>query len=328
MRLIPKPTRKRIEVWLARAGLVVIPSLPRRVVVGLARALGALGSLVPSRARAVGLANLDVAYGASIGARRKREILRQSFQTFTLLLIDTFWFTRDSEKRIARWVVFAPDAERIFVPRRQVCVTGHFGNWEIIGQAVALRGHPLMSVATPLANPAVDELFNRMRRTTGQIVVPKRGAIRRLLGFLKDGGKVALLLDQNTKQSDGGVFMDFFGLPALVSPAGASLARRTRSEILLGFCLPRPDGTYLAEFPRTIDSAALPGEDMKTAVDRLNREILAAIEERIRLHPGMWLWMYKRWKHRKPGTPRDRYPDYTGELPEAPPAPGAPAGEE
>ena len=164
MRLIPKPTRKRIEVWLARTGLVVIPSLPRRAVVGLARALGALASLVPVRARAVGLANLDIAYGSSIDARRKREILRQSFQTFTLLLIDTFWFTRDSEKRIARWVAFAPDAERIFVPRRQVCVTGHFGNWEIIGQAVALRGHPLMSVATPLANPAVDELFNRMRR--------------------------------------------------------------------------------------------------------------------------------------------------------------------
>jgi KDO2-lipid IV(A) lauroyltransferase len=321
MRLIPKPTRKRIEVWLARLGLVVIPRLPRRALVGMARVLGGLASLVPGRARTVGLANLDVAFGDSIDARGKRAILRQSFRTFTLLLLDTFWFTRDSKQRIARWVVFAPDAERIFVKHRQVCVTGHFGNWEIIGQAVALRGYPLMSVATPLANPAIDDLFNRMRKTTGQVVVPKRGAIRRLLGFLKDGGKVALLLDQNTRQSDGGVFMDFFGLPALVSPAGASLARRTRSEILLGFCLPRPDGTYLAEFPRTIDSSALPGEDMKVSVARLNREILAAIEERIRLHPGMWLWMYKRWKHREPGTSRDRYPAYTGEL-----AGGRPSG--
>ena len=34
----------------------------------------------------------------------------------------------------------------------------------------------------------------------------------------------------------------------------------------------------------------------------------------IRTHPECWVWLYKRWKHVRPGDARDRYPFYTSEL--------------
>lgn len=299
-------------------GLALVPFLPRRWIVGLARGVGECAYALAPRLRRIGMANLDAVYGTGLDASAKRAILKQSFRTFSLLLLDTFWFTRDTPRRIARWVEFGDDARRIFRAEHQVCVTGHFGNWEVLGQAVALRGFPLLSVATPLSNPAIDALFNRMRKATGQVVVPKRGAVRRMLAFLRGGGKIAILLDQNTRMEDGGVFMDFFGLPALVSPAAGAMACRTGSQIVFGFCFPEPDGRYRAVFPSTLDSARRDGESLSQTISRLNRDILAVIETQIREHPGLWLWMYKRWKRRAPDTPRERYPFYVRELPQAP----------
>ena len=53
------------------------------------------------------------------------------------------------------------------------------------------------------------------------------------------------MLDQNTSEREGGIVVDFLGLPMPVSSAPAALAYRTGTTIMLGFCLPEPGGRYL-----------------------------------------------------------------------------------
>ena len=306
-----KRLRQALEAPLMRLGLALVPRLPRGAVLALARMLGNGAYLFSARSRRLGLANLDLAFGAARTPAEKRRILRASLRNFSLTMLDLLWFSRNSEARMARWLAVTPgmrDAMAIRVAR--VGVTGHFGNWELIGRYWALAAGGLTSVAMPLKNPAVGELLREARELTGQQIVARDGALKKLVRCLRDGGTVGLLLDQNTDPDEGGTFADFFGKPVSVSPAAGSLASLTGAEIIFAYALPRPDGTYLGEMPHLIPAAEIAALDRATAAQELTQRITGFYEEAIRVHPECWLWSYKRWRHVPPGMPKDGFPYY------------------
>ncbi|HEY8241304.1 MAG TPA: lysophospholipid acyltransferase family protein, partial [Kiritimatiellia bacterium] len=183
------------------------------------------------------------------------------------------------------------------------------------GMAFSFKGYPLTSVAAPLDNESLDNIFNRLRETTGQRVVSKHGAIRSLLRVLKDGGKVGLVLDQNTKPAEGGLFVDFFGMPVPVSSAPAALALRTGSDLYLGACLPDGRGGYEVTSPLLLPAPG-PCANETEQIQAFTQLITRAVEDLVRKHPEHWLWTYKRWKYVGPGRRRDEYPFYAKELPQ------------
>jgi lauroyl/myristoyl acyltransferase len=299
--------RRLLETALAKAAMAFVPRMTRQGVLRWARALGGFAYFFAGHLRRVGHANLDLAFRPSLNPEEKRRILQASFRNFALVMLDTFWFSRDTIARLREWVRFDAGFDAWMRTKSQICITAHLGNWEVLGMALVQRGYPLLSVAAPLENPDVDKLFNEMRVVTGQQVLPKQGVLRALLKQLKSGGKVALLLDQNTKPDEGGVFVDFFGLPVPVSSAAAALAQRTGAEVLVGACLPRPDGTYFVPNP---DRVVAPAEAADTTPLMLTQAIALMTERWIRTHPQAWLWMYKRWKYVAPGRRREEYPFY------------------
>ena len=305
------PWRAKIELALCKVGLFIIPPLPRRAVVGLARCIAAVAWLVARRERRIGLANLDLAFRDTLTPAAKRAILRESFFTFALVLLDVFWFSRDSRARVARWVASEPSMEPLWQKCATVGVTAHLGNWELLGQAVSMRGDPLHSVAMPLANAAVDELFLKVRVDNGQQIFPRQGAVRQLLRTLRAGKKIGLLLDQNTLPQEGGQFVEFFGVPVPVSAAGSVLGLKTGAQFFFAFCLPQRDGSYrMLSTGHFTPTPLQPGDDEAAAVAALTARTAAVIEQTVRAYPGQWLWMYKRWKFIAPGADRARYPYY------------------
>lgn len=304
--------RRGVEVAITRLALAAIPRLSRGGALALARNLARAALRLARRERRVALANLDFAYQGQLTPARREAILRGAFENAARTIVDVVWFSRDSAARLRQWV-HLPDEllDLLRVPRPQVLVTAHLGNWEVLGQAVTLAGVPLLSVAAPLANPAVDRLFVRQRERSGQIVVPRSGAVARMLRHLHDGGKVGLLLDQNTIPAHGGVFVRFFGWPVPVSTAAAVLALRAHAEICFIYCLPRADGGYRAVCSGRILPAEFGEDRSPEAVRRLTQRITDLTEAAVRRHPDLWLWTYKRWRLVEPGWPRKLYPFYS-----------------
>ena len=306
-----KRLRQTMEVWLTRFGLLVIPRLPRRIVVWLARTSGRIAYYLDGHGRRVGQANLDIAYGETKSPSEKNAILRAAFQSFALTLFDVLWFTRDSVNRLKRYVHFDDNAwQALSQHEPQLLVTGHLGNWETIGQAVAAHGFPIHSVAAPLRNPRVESLFTPSRQLTGQKIVHKEGALRTMMTVLSRDEKVAILLDQNTKPGDGGVFVPFFGLPVPVSTAPAAVAMRTGANLIFGYGVPQPDGTYRVVVLDTMVVDKVDKKSEQDAVDDLTTTILGKAEEAARQYPEYWMWMYKRWKYVAPGYERSDFPWY------------------
>lgn len=309
-----KVWRKRGETLLTRIALAWVPRWKRRSVVRFARWAGFIASLLPIRTRKIALANLDLVYGDTLTPVEKRRILRGSCRTFALVMLDLFWYAQNTEERIRQTVAFDPALDEVFTPTAQMCITAHLGNWELLGHAVSIRGFPLSSVAAPLVNPAVDTYLAKLRAVSGQIIIPREGAIRGMLRTLKSGGKVALLLDQNTRPTQGGVYVDFFGLPVPISDAGAALAIKAQVDILFGFCIPDAEGNYYVHTQPKLSPPAKSGAG--DAVYDFTQAIAAAIERTIRQHPEAWLWMYKRWKYVPADADRQRWPFYAKQRPD------------
>jgi KDO2-lipid IV(A) lauroyltransferase len=297
--------RYPFEVVLLGLGFLLIPPLPRSWVAGLARFLGCTGFRFSRELKEQGRANLAMAYGESLPEPERDAILKECFVTQALVGLDLFWFAVPG--RIRRYVRFDPSFDQYFRTTPLIGVTGHLGNWELVGQSIAMAGCPTVSVAAPLANPVAGRILDAMRRRTGQLIVSKEGAIRSLMRALKNGGRVGLLMDQNTVPRDGGEFVTFFGRPVPVSKAVAVLSIRTGAPAVPVFCVPEEGGLrYQVHCLPPIPASLSPDG----ATGPLTQAMTDAMELEVRRYPGKWLWMYKRWKYIPPGTSETLYPYY------------------
>ena len=298
--------RFQVEAWLFAGAMRLIPSLSRKAVTRLAHLMGRLAWIIALRDRHIAMANLDLAFGDTRTAREKKLIGRQAFTTFAQTGLDYFWFSRDREQRMREWTVVDEAALKWMQPGRLVGITGHFGNWEILGWLFVMHGATLSSVAKPVKNPLIDAEINRIRRLSGQHIVPRDGALRALVRALKSEGTVALLLDQDTLPAEGGVFIPFFDVPVPISSAGAGLALKLNAPIILTYCVCNSEGRYSCY----VRDVFTPGMIEGMSSEDVTAMITASLEAEIRRNPGCWLWSYKRWKRRLPGVPPAKYPYY------------------
>jgi Kdo2-lipid IVA lauroyltransferase/acyltransferase len=300
--------RAPFEHGAIHVAMRIIPRLPRRGVLLLAEIGGRLGYHLDRTGRHIGMANLALAFGDNKTLSEKNRILKASSITMARTLIDTFWFAHAPAERLEKHVEIDESFCEMFKDKPLICISAHFGNWEIMGQITGHKGTQVSSIATPVKNATVNKEFIRAREATGQKIIPRNGALRKLLSALRKKENVAFLADQNTKISDGGVWVAFFGIPALVTGAPALLAARTKTEIIMAFCSPQPAGKYKAYITQLI---APPSETNEEALLELTQQITRITEEEIRKHPEHWLWTYKRWRKIQDPLDTSRYPFYS-----------------
>jgi len=308
-----KQARKTLEVLLVRMGLAVLPFWPRRMILACARLTGIIAYYCVSSQRRLTLANLEIAFGQKKSRAEKKRIAVQAFQNMALVFLDFLWFARRTRERVRKYVKMDPSVPANFPPAPAVVVTAHFGNWELMSRAFTAHGYSHIAVVAPLANPAVDVMFNKFRADGDAEIVPMRGAVRGCLQAIRRGLLIAILLDQNTKPEDGGVFVDFFGLPCPISTVAAILAERKKVPLIAVFCRAQWDGYYtfyaLPRFKIDFLSGAVPD-----FAGQMTQQIAAAFQREIEKYPEQWMWMYKRWKHIKPDWPASAYPYYAKPL--------------
>ena len=302
-----------IETMLTRLGLVVLPTLPRWAVLACAHSAGIVAYCCATQQRRITLSNLDVAFGDSLLPQAKRRIARGAFYTTALVMLDLFWFARHMEQRIHRYVTLDPALRTHVNTQPVIGVTAHFGNWELLSKALGMYGFAHVAVVSPLANPAVDAIIGMGRSIPGVEIVTRQGAIRGLLRALRQKKHVALLLDQNTKPEEGGLFVGFFGLSIPMSTAAAVLSERTGAPVIPLFCRATVNGSYTIYSLPPLKRADLT-QTGSNIIRTITQTIATLFEQEIRAHPEQWLWMYKRWKYIDPDWPTAAYPFYSKPL--------------
>ena len=192
---------------------------------------------------------------------------------------------------------------RLALARKQglVMLTGHFGNWEIVGYALATLGFPTYSVARRLDNPYLDAYAFGVRERTGQVILDKKGASRIVPDLLEQHEVVGFVADQDAGRK--GVFVDFFGRKASTYKTIALMAMRYHAPILVGFGRRVGQGF---RFEIGIERIIHPEEwaDRDDPMLWITQEYTHALENVIRRDPEQYLWVHRRWKHRPRGEQR------------------------
>jgi KDO2-lipid IV(A) lauroyltransferase len=256
--------------------------------------LGRAFYIVDRAHRELAIRNLAAAFPLRSPAEC-RAIARGMFAHFGRLLMVLLKFSTMRPERMLAHVEFEGE-ERVVSAHRQgrgvLLFTGHFGFWEINALVHALAMQPMAVLARPLDNPLLHELLESMRRSTGNSVIYRRGAIRRVLRALSDNQAVAILIDQHIQTSDA-VYVDFFDRPAATTSALAALALRTGAPVVPVFALPLPGGRFRMVYEHPVDP---PRADEPGAIREFTQRCTDVLEMYVRRYPDLWLWMHRRWR--------------------------------
>ena len=286
------PVLHRIEYALYAA---VRGGLRRMSFAGVRRfghRLGGLAYTVVRSKRKLALRNLARVFPEKSSSEREA-IARQAFRIFGATCCEMVAAERFSPADLAgRFHVTGWEhVEAAAALGRGLCLTtGHFGRWEFSALYVAMRLGSLHTVIRPLDNPFVSADVEQARARFGNALIYKQGAVRRMLGVLRERGNLAVIVDQRVRES-AGILVPFFGHPAWTSPVLAAVSLRTGAPVVPVFCT--AEGAE--EFRVRILPAILPEGEGKEAEARLTERYLEVIAEEIRQDPPQWLWMHRRW---------------------------------
>jgi KDO2-lipid IV(A) lauroyltransferase len=302
--------------------VVLVRAFVRFAPDAIARALGSIVGLTfyacdPSHRR-LAVDQIRAAFPTR-SAAECRAIARATFVHFGRLLVLLLKFSTLSPSRIRARVEFeGEDRVRSALAggHGAIVFSGHFGYWELQGLAHAVVLPPMSVLARPLDNPYLHTLLERTREATGNHVIYRQGAIRRVLRALNANECVAMLIDQHTHTADA-VTVEFFDRPVATTSALATLALRTGAPLIPAFALPLSGGRFRLIYEPLIE---MPKEDTPDPVGALTQRATDVLEMYVRRHPHLWLWMHRRWREQPASGPSERgmFPSAAADATEGP----------
>jgi KDO2-lipid IV(A) lauroyltransferase len=270
---------------------VLATILPRRAALAAFAGIGCVVRSVDRAAVRRSRAHLAKALAREIPPAARERILREMFPAFGRNLVDLL-----GSRPLGAGDLQVDGVEHLERAVRRgrgvVALSGHLGNWEVLGAAVAARGVPLHVLAARLFDRRSDRLLTEWRSARGIRVHDRSEGLGPFLAALRRGEIVGALADQDAPGR--AMFVDFFRQPARTPVAPFVLAVRTRAAIVPLFIHLDGDGRHrIVVRPEIVPDGRLRGPArLRDLVSRWH----AVLEAEIRAHPEQWVWFHRRWK--------------------------------
>ncbi len=236
-------------------------------------------------------------------------LARRSMQQMVMLFVEVLFTTRLIHLNTwSRYVELENFREVVSLLVRRnagvILLTGHYGNWEILGYVLATLGFETTSIARPLDNPYVNDWLLGVRERQGQRIIAKKGATSEVTDVLARHGTAAFIADQNAGSK--GIFVDFFGRKASTYKSIGLLAMEYEVPVVVGYA--RRVGDRF-RFRVGVQDIIYP-QDWKPQPDPLRyitQRYSKGIEDFVRADPGQYLWVHRRWKTRPKGETPEKF---------------------
>jgi len=305
-----------ISAWssylAARLGACALTAFDARANLRSAAMIGRGFYALDAKHRKRAMHNVALAY-PDWDQRRVRDTVVASCEHFVQLAVETLytprlmgfdsWLDRTEVSNLGEALAIMGSG------RPCILVTGHLGNWEVLGYLLAVLGHDLDAIARPLDNKLINDWLMGIRTARGLRIITKFDATDRMLEVLDSGGALGFIADQNA--GDKGIFVPFQGRLASTYKSIGLLALRHEVPILCGYAhrLRGPHGGYDYRFELGCADVIHPEDwaDQKDPLYYITARYCRAIETMVTMRPEQYLWMHRRWKsrprHEKLGKP-------------------------
>lgn len=287
--------RHRAEDLVLRTTRALIGVLPEDAALYLGAALGVVVGSVLRLRRADVDRHLSWAFSDSSPAWRRR-VARASYAHFgreAVVLFRRGGWTREGVLSRTTVVGFEGFLEAVAAGDGLVLLTGHLGNWEIGGAALAARGVPLDVVGKGMSNDSFQKDLFAARERLGMRIIEMGDAAREGIRSLRRGRVVALLGDQRARR--GHILVPFFGKLASTTRGPALLAVRTGAPVWVAFAIRdrgRPHRYNVTFEPLPFVSTGDLTKDVAMLMEAYGRRL----EEAVKATPEQYFWHHRRWK--------------------------------
>ena len=289
-----KTIKHSLVYGLVRILFASVQRMSRRTALGFGKTLGSASYHLFSKEREKVREHLSISF-ADLSPRRIGRLTRQVFVHLGKNAIDMMRMGSSTKEELDR-IVAAEGLEHLDRAQEEgkgvILLSGHIGNWELLGVYLTMKGYPISAVGRSLNNPKLDRLLVSHRERFDIQNIARGKATREILRALHRGRFVALLIDQDTNVE--GAFVDFFGRPAFTPTGPVGLSLKLGAPIVPIAIHREQDDTYhlivrpQIELTRTGDEA----EDKRINTAHCSK----ILEDFIREHPAQWVWMHRRWK--------------------------------
>ncbi|MEW5701751.1 MAG: lysophospholipid acyltransferase family protein [Candidatus Zixiibacteriota bacterium] len=286
--------RFRLEwtaLWLLK---LVAHALPERLSWWVGGMAGRIVGRLWRRRRRIAHGNLSRAF-PEWNSDRVEHVVKATFNNLGRTTFEILRLGRQTQETILSRI--DPEGvqhfERVIAQGRgALLLTGHFGNWELLGAWVCAQGFPLDVVVKPARNPWADRFYNDLRLRAGMGVIHTQVATLGIARALQARRFVAILADQYAGAE--GIEVEFFGRMVSTPRGPAALALRFRCPVLTGCLVREAHGRFTLvidgpiELPQTGDAE----QDLVAVTQEYTRRL----EQHVRRHPEQWLWTHRRWR--------------------------------
>jgi KDO2-lipid IV(A) lauroyltransferase len=281
--------------WLLAALSLFFRCLPRRAAHAFGAVLGWIWYyLIPVR-RSVARANLRLAFPKK-PEKERRKIARGCFVHLSRSAVEFLRLPGLDRKKVDKllehrgWEHYRRAVQQ---GRGVIVATAHFGNFDLLACAQAVRGVPLHILTREQHLGGFNRYWMSVRARLGVGLLPAKDSALRIHRLLKRKQVVAMVIDQHVPEGRG-VVVPFFGRPASTVHAPALLAVTTGAPLLPATIERLPGGRHRVTIdpPVPVDAAA----ERETEVLRVTAQLNRWLEDQIRSRPDHWLWIHRRWK--------------------------------
>jgi len=281
---------------MARCALAALGVISLERGLRLADRVGNLVYALLRGTRRRALDHIEFALGDTLTATAREEAVRASFRNIARCFCEVAKFDL-IRKGLDEYVEIDGfhHLQRAAAERGAIAVTGHIGNWELLAAYCALKGIPVAAIARNISNERLNTLLVnfRARHNVHTILRESKSSTRQMLRTLRNGGILAMLIDQDTRAPS--VSVPFFGRPARTPAAAAALAIRRNLPAIAVVAERRPEGGHRLTILPPLSFE--PTGKRKTDVINLTRRFNELLEAQIRKNPSEWVWWHRRWRH-------------------------------
>ena len=242
--------------------------------------------------------NLLLAYPNS-PAQWRKDICGQVYENLAWTVTEVLAFQRDPAQAF-QWVKKVHNTEVLDAVMNSgkgaLFMTGHFGNWELLGswvaQYLAQNGKTLHVLYQELHDQDISRYIHQTRERGKMAMLDKNASVMNLVRMLKKGACIAFL---NDVAGSFRVPVPFMGHPATNMPGPAVMSMLSGAPIVPVFIYRNAPFEHEAEF---FEPVKMPDESLSHD-ERMRAIILECnnvYENAIRRRPDLWFWLHKRWR--------------------------------
>ncbi len=286
---------------LFRFASVVVPRLPRWLVLVLANVFGFAAWLIARKARKRVTANMIHVLGPEAlrthaGRRRLRRTVRGVFKNSARNYLEMFFLPHTRPE----WVVKHLDigdteqhlAAALALGRGVILFSAHLGPFEYLAQWFSAKGYQVTIPVERLKDQRMLDLVTRLRSSQGIHFTPLGGStvLRTIIQALHNNQIVVIPADRAIEGES--VVKPFFGEPARLPSGPVSLAQRTGAPLVGAFGWYASSTRMAGEFaPLSLELT----EEERANPDTLMCALIERMERYIKAHPDQWVVFSPIW---------------------------------